>query len=50
MFCFIRGVSIWCDHHLAHAVQHISLAYQVVDCGLWHVGPLLFNGCATLLD
>ncbi len=23
---------------------------QVVDCGLWHVGPLLFNGCAKLLD
>ncbi len=23
---------------------------QVVDCGLWNVGPLLFNGCARLLD
>ncbi len=23
---------------------------QVVDCGLWNVGPLLFNGCAKLLD
>ncbi len=23
---------------------------QVVDCGLWDVGPLLFNGCAKLLD
>ncbi len=22
---------------------------QVVDCGLWNVGPLLFNGCAKLL-
>ncbi len=23
---------------------------QVVECGLWSVGPLLFNGCAKLLD
>ena len=23
---------------------------QVVDCGLWNVGPLLFNGYAKLLD
>ena len=23
---------------------------QVVDCGLWNVGLLLFNGCAKLLD
>ncbi|KAL0165073.1 hypothetical protein M9458_040826, partial [Cirrhinus mrigala] len=23
---------------------------QIVDCGLWNVGPLLFNGCAKLLD
>ncbi len=23
---------------------------QVVDCGLWNVGPLLFNGWAKLLD
>ncbi len=23
---------------------------QVVDCGLWDVGPLLFNGCVKLLD
>ncbi len=23
---------------------------QVVDCGLWNVSPLLFNGCAKLLD
>ncbi len=23
---------------------------RVVDCGLWNVGPLLFNGCAKLLD
>lgn len=23
---------------------------QVVDCGLWNVSPLLFKGCAKLLD
>ncbi len=23
---------------------------QVIDCGLWNVGPLLFNGCVKLLD
>ncbi len=23
---------------------------QVVDCGLWNVGPLFFNGCEKLLD
>ena len=23
---------------------------QVVDCGLWNVGPLIFNSCAKLLD
>ncbi len=37
---WIRNVSIWCDHHLLHAV----------DCGLWNVSPLLYNGSAKLLD
>ena len=23
---------------------------QAVDCGLWNVVPLVFNGCVTLLD
>ncbi len=23
---------------------------QVVDCDLWNVGPLIFNGCVKLLD
>ncbi len=28
-------VSIWCDHHLSQAVQHIFFAFdQVVDCGM----------------
>ncbi len=40
-------VSIWCDHHLPSPSQRVD---QVVDCGLWNVGPLLFNGCAKLLD
>lgn len=31
-----------CDVPPSHKVD------QVVDCGLWIVGPLLFNGCAKL--
>jgi len=23
---------------------------KLVDCGLWNVGPFLFNGCAKFLD
>ncbi len=47
-----KPVSIWSDHHLPHAVQHISFteSWSGVDCGLWDVGPLLFNGCVKLLD
>ncbi len=47
-----KPVSIWCDHHLPHAVNTSPLhrVDQVVDCGLWNVGPLLFNGCVKLLD
>ncbi len=33
-----------CNTSLSHRVD------QVVDCGLCDVGPLLFNGCAKLLD
>ena len=33
-----------CNTSSSHRVD------QVVDCGLWNVGPLLFNGCAKLLD
>ena len=33
-----------CNTSPSHGVD------QVVDCGLWNVGPLLFNGCAKLLD
>ncbi len=42
-----KPVSIWCDHHLPSPSHKVD---QVVDCGLWNVGPLLFNGCAKLLD
>ena len=33
-----------CDTSPLHRVD------QAVDCGLWNVVPLLFNGCAKLLD
>ncbi len=33
-----------CNTSPSHRVDH------VVDCGLWDVGPLLFNGCVKLLD
>ncbi len=47
-----KSVSFWCDTIFltqcntspSHRVD------QVVGCGLWNVGPLLFNGCAKLLD
>jgi hypothetical protein len=32
-----------CDTSPLHTVD------QAVDCGLWNVVPLLFNGCAKLL-
>ncbi len=32
-----KPVSIWCDHHLPHAVQHISFAYIWSGCWLWPV-------------
>ncbi len=33
-----------CNTSPSHSVE------QVVDCGLWNVDPLLFNGCVKLLD
>ncbi len=35
---------VHCNTSPSHRVD------QVVDCGLWNIGPLLFNGCANLLD
>ncbi len=43
----LKPVSIWCDHHLPSPSHRVD---QVVDCDLWNVGPLLFNGCAKFLD
>ena len=40
----VSGVTTICLTSPSHRVD------QVVDCGLWNVGPLLFNGCAKLLD
>ena len=44
-----KSVIIWCDHHLPHAARHFLLI-ELIDSGLWNVVPLLFNGCAKLLD
>ncbi len=32
--------SVWCDHHSPSPLHRVD---QVVDCGLWDVGPLLFK-------
>ena len=40
----VSGVTTICLTSPSHR------ANQVVDCGLWNVGPLLFNCCAKLLD
>ncbi len=45
-----KPVSVWCDHHLQCNPSPSHRVDQVVDCGLWKVGPHLFNGCAKLLD
>lgn len=37
-------VNIWYDHDLPHRIDKVFL------CGLWNVGPILFNGCAKLLE
>ncbi len=47
-----KPVSIWCDHHLPHAVQHISFAYIWSGCWLWPVEywstPLAVRSCRIL--
>jgi hypothetical protein len=40
----VRHCLTQCDTSLSHRVD------QVVDCDLWNVVPLFFNGCAKLLD
>ena len=57
-FCFIGGLGT--QNQSVSSVTTICLmqcntssshrVYQIVNCGLWNVGPLLFNGCANLLD
>ncbi len=42
-----KPVTIWCDNHLPCPSNRVD---QVVYGGLWNVGPILFNGCAKLLD
>ncbi len=44
----VSGVSTICLTQCNTSPSH--RVDQVVDCGLWNVGPLLFNGCAKLLD
>ncbi len=44
----VSGVTTICLTHCNTSPSH--RVDQVVDCGLWNVGPLLFNECAKLLD
>jgi hypothetical protein len=49
--CIIKLV--WCDHHICLMQRDTFSSHRVdqaFDCGLWNVVPLLFNGCAKLLD
>ena len=43
-----NGVTIICL--MQHDTSPSHRVDQNVDCGLWNVVPLLFNGCAKLLD
>lgn len=43
------AVLLYGGKHLQHnSFIYSSLIGQVVDCGLWNVGALLFDGCANL--
>ncbi len=44
----VSGVTNFCLTQCNTSPSH--RVDQVVDCGLWNVGPLLFNGGAKLLD
>ncbi len=44
----VSGVTAICFSQCNTSPSH--RVDRVVDCGLWNVGPLLFNGCAKLLD
>ncbi len=43
----VSGVTTICVTQCSTSPSH--RVDQVVDCGLWYVGLLLFNGCAKLL-
>ncbi len=44
----VSGVTTICLTQCSTSPSH--RVDQVVDCGLWEVGPLLFNGCVKLMD
>ncbi len=44
----VSGVTTICLMQCSTSPSH--RVDQVVDCGLWNVGPLLFNGCVKLMD
>ncbi len=44
----VSGVTRYCLTQCNTSPSH--RVDQVVDCGLWNVSPLLFNGCEKLLD
>uniref|UniRef100_A0A6Q2YBC2 non-specific serine/threonine protein kinase n=1 Tax=Esox lucius TaxID=8010 RepID=A0A6Q2YBC2_ESOLU len=44
----VSGVTTFCLMQCNTSPSH--RVDQVVDCGLWNVGPLLFNGCVKLLN
>ncbi len=44
----VSGVTTICFTQCSTSPSH--RVDQVVDCGLWDVDPLLFNGCVKLLD
>ena len=44
----VSGVTSICLMHRDTSPSH--RVDQAVDCGLWNVVPLLFNGCVKLLE
>ncbi len=59
-FTVLGGSGGWSENQSVSGVTTICLTQcntspshrvdMVVDCGLWDVDPLLFNGCVKLLD
>jgi hypothetical protein len=44
----VSGVTTIC--FMQHDTSPLHRVGPAVDCSLWNVFPLLFNGCAKLLD